>query len=117
MSVLKTAVELTDKIALQNALVSMATMFPGMTHTTQGEDVYVHYAGIEQYRKQNLVFRWNGKLFEPVGDNYNTKGNLNKVMAAVPIHYRRCGVKSVMGKYGSCIPQEITGGIRLRINR
>jgi len=117
MSVLKTTVDLTDKNVLQTALTAMATMFPGMTTTVRGNDILVHWVGIQQYRKQNLTFKWTGKLFEPIGDSYNTGGNLDRVMNAVPVHYRRAVAKSVMGKYGSCITSEIKGGIRLRVHR
>ena len=117
MSVLRTCVQMTDKATLQQALIAMGQMFPGMTTTMSGNDILVHWVGIQQYRKQNLTFKWNGKLFEPVGDSYNTAGNLSKVMTATQVHYRRVAAKSVMGKYGSCLTSEINQGIRIKIQR
>jgi len=117
MSVLHTTIDLVDKNTLQMALKAMTTMFPDLNTTISGNDIYVHCKDIEQYRKQNLVFKWNGTLFEPVGDTYNTKGNLKKMLTATTIHYRRAAVKTTMGKYGSCINTELQGGIRIRIHR
>lgn len=117
MSVLHTTVELVDKATLETALTSLRTMFEGMTHTVNGDTIQVHWKGIQQYRAKNLSFKWNGKIFEAVGDPYNTQGNLQRVMTAVPVMYRRCAVKSTMGKYGSCITQEIEGGIRIKVHR